>query len=253
MQIKRDGNGNWVPGDKGESILKLLSDLKDKCHSSGFDDTAQVIGVSEINVRSGPADASTLSADLNHIRAALLSDFSERKFLRIDKDRVAFLEHDNLFGEAVSKKFSSAKDDIRQAGNCMAAECNTAAVFHLMRTVEWGLRALCVHLGFRKMRSKIKVSGKVVYTPIEYLEWDKMLNQLPDYVDKRTARTKKGPKKQEDQEFYYSILQDIRAIRDAWRNHVMHTRAYYGPKDAVAIMEHVKRIMNKLAERISEV
>lgn len=63
----------------------------------------------------------------------------------------------------------------------------------------------------------------------------------------------KGPEKQSLQEFYYPALQDIRAIRDAWRNHIMHTRADISPEDAIAIFGHVKRLLSTLAERIKEV
>ena len=68
-----------------------------------------------------------------------------------------------------------AVEDIREAGNCMAADCNTAAVFHLMRAVEWGLRALCVDLGFRKLKRRNSKTGEVRYTPIAYEDWDNIL------------------------------------------------------------------------------
>jgi hypothetical protein len=51
--------------------------------------------------------------------------------------------------------------------------------------------------------------------------------------------------------FYYPVLQDIRGIREAWRNHVMHTRAEYSPEEAVAIFEHVRRIATTLAKRFA--
>lgn len=78
-------------------------------------------------------------------------------------------------------------------------------------------------------------------------------NQLQDRVDAKLNKIKRGPAKQASQEFYYPMLQDIRGIRDAWRNHVMHTRQEYEPKDADAILGHVRRLMNTLAIRVREV
>jgi hypothetical protein len=74
-----------------------------------------------------------------------------------------------------------------------------------------------------------------------------MLNQLPAKVDARIAQIKKGETKQAAQTHYYSVLHDIRGIRDAFRNHVMHTRAAYSGLEADAVLDYVKRIMTTLA------
>jgi hypothetical protein len=150
----------------------------------------------------------------------------------------------------VYNRFRNARFDIREAGNCLAVECGTATVFHLMRTVEWGLRALCQHLGIYKVKSRTK-GGKVKFTPIPYVEWETMLNQLHPVVNDRVSKLKRGSLKQAEQEFYYPMLQDIQGIRDAFRNHIMHTRAKYSSTDALAIFERVGRIMVSLARKFS--
>ena len=61
-----------------------------------------------------------------------------------------------------------------------------------------------------------------------------------------------GKVKQSAQEFYYPALQDVRGIKDAWRNHVMHTRREYTALEADAILEHVKRLMATLAPKVKE-
>src|SRR5439155_8813783 len=107
------------------------------------------------------------------------------------------------------------------------------------------------HLGLKKVKTVTK-AGKKKYTPISYAEWEHMLNHLHPLVDARITKLKRGSEKQNQQEFYYPILQDIKGIRDAWRNHIMHTRAEYTPKDADAILDHVKRLLVALATRIHE-
>jgi len=120
-----------------------------------------------------------------------------------------------------------------------------------MRACEWGLRAFCAHFGLKQAKS-VKKSGKVAYTPVSYVDWETMLNQLHPLVDAKINSMKRGGEKQKAQEYYYPILQDIRGIRGAWRNHVMHSRAMYTAKDAEAIIDHVQRLLMMLAERVKE-
>jgi hypothetical protein len=71
-------------------------------------------------------------------------------FVAVAPDLEAYIDQDALLGDAVTAKFPDAVVEIRNAGNCLAVGCSTAAVFHLMRVVEFGLRAL----------SRISASGK---------------------------------------------------------------------------------------------
>jgi len=194
----------------------------------------------------------TIATEARNMLEAVLVELSEIQFLSVPTERAKYIDNDNLFGPEVTQAFPSASVDLREAGNCLAADCNTAAVFHLMRAVEWGMRALCSHFRLTKIRRTVKKTGKKTYTPISYEEWQTMLNQLQAKVDSKVEGIKRGTAKQEAQEFYYPILQDLRAFRDAWRNHVMHARAHYSPSDAEAICDHVRRFMTLLATRISE-
>jgi hypothetical protein len=79
----------------------------------------------------------------------------------------------------------------------------------------------------------------------------KILDGLQDAVDLKMTRLKRVSEKQKLQEFYYPALQDIRGLRDAWRNHVMHTRAEYTDKDAEAVFFHVKRLLIMLSRNLA--
>jgi hypothetical protein len=157
-----------------------------------------------------------------------------------------------LFGPAVKSAFPNAADDIREAGNCLAVDCNTAAVFHLMRAVELGLRAFAAHLGVRRLKSVTK-GGIVHLTPVAYSQWEKILNQLPGKIEARLKRYRPGPVKHRYEQFYGESLQEISAIKSAWRNHVMHARESYSALDARAIASHVERLMVKLSTRVKEI
>jgi hypothetical protein len=61
-----------------------------------------------------------------------------------------------------------------------------------------------------------------------------------------------GPEKQELQEFYFPLLSDIRGFKDAFRNHVMHTRKTYTQEAANDVLEQVKRFLTLLAAGVKE-
>lgn len=223
-----------------------------ECEAVGFNDAVVLFNRLQEHLTEHSQDPSAWAVQAKHARSVIVDEVRKYRFLHISKDRSGYLDQDALLGQRVKDAFPSATFDIREAGNCMAAECNTGAVFHLMRTVEWGLRALCVDMGFRKLRTQNKKTGKVKYIPLGWVEWETILNQLKERVTKRVASTKRGPKKQLYQEFYYPALQDIEAIKDAWRNHVMHTRREYMRGDADSAFSHVKRLMVNLAARVSQ-
>ena len=237
------------------AIVATLKKTVELCKSVGFDDAWLTITIclTRVDVSESDKDASSLETELNNVVAAVMIDVTKHKYLHVRAGRADHIDKNDLLGESVVAAFPSASPDIREAGNCLAAECNTAAVFHLMRAVEWGLRALCVDLGVRRIVIRTRNPKKVKYRLIEYSEWETILNQLQGRVDAKLKRVKRGRVKQLYQEFYYPALQDIRGIRDAWRNHTMHTRSEYTAQDADAILEHVKRLMVNLATRVKEV
>jgi hypothetical protein len=254
LALRTQGAVDWPPA----FIAILLSDLDDAvelCESSSFTDAlsharlarrAAKKSIEEVNF-------SGLEAHLLRIEEAILKDAWLQKFLLVPSTRAEYVESpEALMGADVVKAFPSATSDLREAGNCLAADCNTAAVFHLMRAVEWALRAFAVHLGFRTL--KIHKRGRSYkLTPVSFSTWEGILTECESKVDKMITTMRAGKRKQQAQEFYYPVLADIRALKDAWRNHVMHNRAEYSASDADAILDHVKRLMTMLAKRVKEV
>jgi hypothetical protein len=140
-------------------------------------------------------------------------------------------------------KFSGAE-------NCIAIDSGTAAVFHLMRAVEWSLRALCADLGVVRVRRSYKHKQK--YTAIAWAQWERMLEAIHKRIDKKVDKLGPGKRKQELQEFYYPLMQDYKGFKDAFRNHVTHGRATYSQKAASDICDHVGRFMNALAPKLAK-
>ena len=84
--------------------------------------------------------------------------------------------------------------------------------------------------------------------PIEYSTWEDILKDLRTAINSKLSQIKRGIKRQQLQEFYNPVLSDIESFKDAWRNHVMHTRREYNAKDVASIMSHVHRFMALLVE-----
>ena len=247
-----DGADQDVTRQQWAHFVRQFNELEELASSAEFPTAFANVSALNATIDLGrPPNVSHLEADLRHVTDMFMNDVERCSFLRVPVSLRRYVDNDTLFGSSVATAFPSANMDLRAAGNCLAADCNTAAVFHLMRAVEWALRALGTHLGFRQLRAQ-KKSGKRKYVPISHLEWEKVIDQLQLRVDRRVEKMRPGKRKQGIQQFYYPLLQEIRAIRDAWRNHVMHSRSEYSGADALAIMGHVERLMVTLATRVSE-
>jgi hypothetical protein len=192
--------------------------------------------------------AAALMVEARNAKDTVLRELKARKFLRVALDRGAFLDKENGFGPDVAFKFEDAKNDIREAGNCLAAECGTAAVFHLMRVAEFGLRALA-------RDRRVEFADK----PLEQKEWGQILPNLESKI--RVMRDLDRPKwqwpdtvvREAQISFYSDVTQELRAFNDVWRRHVSHadSHAFYDRDQAISVWNHVRAFMEKLSSKVS--
>jgi len=235
---------NWIEcygkrhSDKGErddvvsettrqEVISIIDNCSQQCLDTNLHDTFERINVDcRHHLETGKMTIHELEGHAIEIRHCMKRELFHRTFVLIPEDRASQVNKmrprwNELFG-----KFDKITPDVEAALDCFAFGKDTAAVFHFMRIVEWGLRAFCIHLGFRNIRSKIKASGKVQLTPIEYTTWEIVLNQLQSKVDKKIIKLRRGSAKQKSQELYYPLLEEVKAFKEAWRNHVMHNGIY---------------------------
>src|SRR5271156_1156895 len=135
---------------------------------------------------------SVIQAEFRCLEDSVLIDMGKHRFAQIDSKLARFAQAKDLLGEKVSECFPSAAVDISDAGDCIALGCDTAAVFHLMHVVEWGLRAFAAHLKLLKV-SVGKKANK--WVPLAYAQWEQILNQLPHKIEQKTGSLPRGPKK----------------------------------------------------------
>lgn len=126
-------------------------------------------------------------------------------------------------------------DDIKEAGTCYATGRYTASVFHSMRVLEHGLRALAKDVGLT----------------FDLQQWQEILNQINGKI-KEIRNLPKSIEKSERLQFLSQAAEQFFYFKDAWRNHVAHGRDRYDGPQALSVLNHVKAFIVHLSEKLRE-
>lgn len=183
-----------------------------------------------------------------HIWTALQKDLRQYTFLWMPTDSARYYEQKEMFGPDVAKGFPKANEEITLAGNCYATGNYTACVFHLMRTAEIGARAMVS--GLRAQKHLLNQKGLRI--PVELCDWHTLISALQKGIDAKSAGVGTDTRKKKTFEFYNHALGSFRNFKDAWRNHVSHTRELYQPGKTKDIMDNTRQFMQLLATRLKE-
>ena len=195
-------------------------------------------------------DASSFfRAGCKNFRNTLYNELSTKKFVFIENNKAVFLEPKALFGKQVEKAFPSASEEIKAAGNCLAMDLNTAAVFHLMRAAEFGMRALAVNL-------KVKLTEKGKTKPIEHGGWDQIIKGIENKIRERRDKYDKAPKKSRSEfeflKFCRMMADELFIFKEIWRNNTMHSISSYNEAEAKGVFYRVRDFMQRLSSQVSE-
>jgi hypothetical protein len=184
-------------------------------------------------------------SEIEGIEGSLDKELFGIQFVHIPQLKSKYCEQSALFGEAVNKAFPSATSDIKDAGNCLAVDLNTAAVFHLMRATEFGMRALAVHL---KVRLKQK--------PIEHGGWSELIEQIEKKIRLRRERYDRGRRKNKKEleflKFCRMMADELYIFKEIWRDNTMHSISSYNESEAKGVFERVRDFMQRLATKVTE-
>lgn len=236
-----DGIENHLVTGERQMIDKCLENFSKDCSALKFSTTYQ--RAFELMVQVGnphkPCYWSDIESGLQGIQWAVETELPLNTFVFIPSDKSQFFERDcekALFGEKVYQNFKTARADIKEAGNCLAADLNTAAVFHLMSVVNIGLLALAKHL-------KLKIKA------IEYQEWKNIIDGLKKKVDTLNQKSK-GKKKQAELEFCHGLLLEFSGFKDVYRNNMAHARVHYKHEEAKGVHDRVRDFMLRLNNQL---
>jgi hypothetical protein len=185
-----------------------------------------------------PYPASEFARDIEILAKRFEDELELRIFYALSSTRMPYYGKSELFGELVAEKFPNASLDIEEAGNCYALDRLTACVFHLMRVVERGLRAL----------------AKAMNIVMTNENWGRILDAIEAEIARREKLSVKDyPTKVEDLQFYSEAAKEFRYFKNAWRNHVMHQNyVILEYEEVLKVMDHVRDFMQHISKRLSE-
>jgi HEPN domain-containing protein len=180
------------------------------------------------------ADVKELKPLIAELLRRLQEDLSDIKLLHVSVDRTPFLDENVEALKPLQDPFPGAYDELISSRHSYALSLEQASVFHAMRALEIGLRALANHLG----------------VPIEKPDWYPMIRDIETKIKEINDK----PEKLTDalrarRTFLADTATNFRYFKDAWRNHVMHARRKYTDREAKKIMENVVNFMLNLAEQ----
>jgi hypothetical protein len=229
-----------VTSTERDGVLAEILATGEYCRSIGFAKSHRKILQSVTQFRSPWQITPTwILAEARNVRESLIADLDERKFLVIDTKNTEWVDNPCLFGADVSQAFPEAAADICEAGNCLAVGCDTAAVFHLMRTAEHGLRRIAKRL-------RVRVAHKNRFMPLELAEWNKIIGAIQTKIAHLRTRPKNA-RQQSQIERYSDAADHCLFMKDIWRNTVSHTRKQYNTSEAAAALGRVRDFMVFLA------
>lgn len=138
--------------------------------------------------------------------------------------------------ESALKSFPSANRDVFAAVDCWALGHYTAPVFHSMRVLEHGLRALASELG----------------KTFDIQNWQNIIDEIESEIRAQGRSLPRGMQKSERLGFLSSAAKEFVYFKDGWRNYVSHNRATYDELQSHSVYEHVRSFMNNLASELHE-
>lgn len=185
---------------------------------------------------------SKLADQLAYIRKILEIEFRDEWFYHYPKAKADKLQLVPTEWGRIMDAFPSAKLDVAHGVDSYACDHNTAAVFHMMRVAEVGLVRLAKEL-------KVKLSKD---KPLSHAQWGEIVGAIEATAKTVLSTAPAGNGKDEAQAFYNGAASHIRALKDKYRNVVMHSRRSFNEHEAADAMFHTRSFMAGLSEKLSE-
>jgi len=236
-----------IDDEDAEKVYDLIKKLSGDCIKLELDKQKAQLGYLEFVLWGfgGSKSNEVVAHSLQQIINGIIGDLDDREFAYIPQKLTKYFENGALFGEGVRASFPLAEDDIKCAGNCMAAELYTAAVFHLMRVVTMGERALARSLGVAD------IGGK----QLEFCRDAPILEAIDRAIEaklKAMANITRDEAWEVENAFYRRLKTDLEYFKEIVRDPVAHARKTYLEPGALDVYNHVCGFMQRLAERVRE-
>lgn len=177
---------------------------------------------------------------MDEIESRFADYIADVKLFVLYPEEALFLNSaDNLIElDGFSARFPNAAFEVEEAAKCAALGRYTAAVFHAMRMLEVGIRALSKRLG---IPDPTKPAEK---------NWGNILRTIKGKIDETWPLNHRiaGSEGSEFDQLYATLD----AVKNPWRNATMHVETIYAPHEALHILRCAAFFMRKLYELTDE-
>jgi len=154
---------------------------------------------------------------LREVKETIIQELSNINFLRVTDDMETYLDKKSPFGQEVSTAFPGSVEDIVEAHNCFAWGTYTAAMFHLGRAMESGVKRLAKRMSIKIQRD----------------DWQAYLSAMNDKISKMPFKTPKDKAKRAP---FAEAAAYLLHFKEAWRNQTMHPKKTYTREQALEVI-----------------
>jgi hypothetical protein len=226
-----------IPEDVRVAVKSVIGELRQLTET--LDAKIATMAVADLG-KALEDDASTYGKLNVHLKDVELTFFREcrgRLLIHIDNPRRRFYSEplDN-FGTIAVERFPAVEHDVEEAGKCLALGRSTACVMHLMRILEVGLVAMMTSLGL----------------PPKNENWQSYIQDIEAAIRSRNKHTHGPQWKDVDEPIYSEAATHFHMLKNAWRNHAMHSKQAYTTEKAQQIYDSVSAFMAHLAEKLPQ-
>ncbi|MGY3074807.1 hypothetical protein ACVWZZ_001178 [Bradyrhizobium sp. LM6.10] len=251
-------------------LINLIDQVQDKAGAVSPEDRTNIIGpqlnnlliaLGKVGARSALAPANRLQHKIADPNSLITYDDLGKAFIDIEsrfgdhlvdiklfvlnaQEAGLFVPADQLLGlggqpvEGFSRAFSNASFEIEEAAKCVALARYTACVFHCMRAIECGIKALCK---FLEIPDATKPAEK---------SWGIILGKIQAKIDEKWPPKSRVTNSQGAKlEAMYVTLD---AIKNPWRNATMHVETIYAPHEALHIARCTGMFLLELMKHCDE-
>jgi hypothetical protein len=220
-------------------VKEHLEGVRDAAKASNMDDIAKLAGdIVSRWLDTGDPTTDDKIGSIKTLVSQLIGTIQQRLkddlFFRVDPTHRPFYDK-VLLTPAAESAFPSSVRDVIEAGKCFALDRWTACVMHLMRALEFPIKALAKSLNFSPSSPN----------------WEQILNEAEREIRKISPATH-GPNWKQHEQFYSEAALDFRFIKNAWRNYAVHGHNTYDRHEAYEILTHVRSFIDGLAVRLKE-
>jgi hypothetical protein len=179
-------------------------------------------------------------AALQDIESRFSDYMSDVKMFAMAPAEAVFMQTaDNLIDlQGFAAKFPNASFEVEEASKCIVFGRHTAAVFHAMRMLEIGIKALSKRLD---IPDPTRAAEK---------NWGAILAAIKTRIDEQWPRSSRLP--MSEGAAFEALYATLDAVRNPWRNATMHVETIYAPHEALHILRCAAFFMRKLSDLTDE-